>query len=170
MIKRMRTVFTAFAVLFMASVPALGAPSTGAETSSQADLVMVYKSSRTMVLFNNREPLGTYRIKLGFSPDGDKGREGDGRTPEGTYYIDRRNANSAYHLSLGLSYPNAEDIAEAATRGVRPGGDIFIHGGPTKFWDRFKQDWTAGCISVTDQEIEEIWSMVPIGTPVIVVP
>lgn len=135
-----------------------------------ADLIMVYKSSRRMVLFNNQQTIGDYRIELGFSPDGDKGRYGDGRTPEGTYYIDRRNPNSAYHLSLGISYPDATDVAVAEAQGIDPGGDIFIHGGPTRFWDRFKSDWTAGCISVTNREMEEIWAMVPLGTPIVIVP
>ncbi|MEE9453333.1 MAG: L,D-transpeptidase family protein [Paracoccaceae bacterium] len=147
------------------------AQSTVANTPAvQADLIMLYKSSRKLVLFNNRKPLGIYMVDLGSSPDGDKGRFGDGRTPEGTYFIDRRNANSAYHLSLGISYPNAEDRAEAAALGLNPGGDIFIHGGPTRFWDHFKQDWTAGCISVNNREIEEIWAMVPLGTPIVIVP
>ncbi len=161
----------ASAAIFVAQIPPAMAEPADAETARPlADLVMIYKSSHKLVLFNNRKPLGTYKIHLGFAPVGDKVREGDGRTPEGTYYINRRNANSAYHLSLGLSYPNAGDIAQAAALGVNPGGDIFIHGGPTNPRDRFKQDWTAGCIAVSDREIEEIWSMVPLGTPVIVVP
>ncbi len=136
----------------------------------QADMVVLYKSTRQLVLFRNKEALRIYRVDLGFAPVGDKSREGDGRTPEGTYFINRRNPNSAYHLSLGISYPNARDVAAARAQGVDPGGDIFIHGGPTRFLDRFKRDWTAGCISVSDAEIEEIWSMVPNGTPIVIVP
>jgi murein L,D-transpeptidase YafK len=91
---------------------------------------------------------------------------GDGRTPEGRYYIDRRNPRSDFYLSLGVSYPNVVDIARARAMGVRPGGDIFIHGGPRRAADRRKKDWTAGCIAVSDKEIEEIWSMVPTGIPI----
>ncbi len=136
----------------------------------QADLVVLFKSSRKLVLYKNREPLRIYKVDLGFSPVGHKWREGDGRTPEGAYTINRRNPDSAYHLSLGISYPNAQDVAFARKQGVSPGGDIFIHGGPTRFADRFKRDWTAGCIAVSDREIEEIWAMVPDGTPILITP
>ncbi len=135
----------------------------------QADYIVLYKSSRKLVLFNNQVAFRTYKVRLGFSPNGDKAREGDGKTPEGLYYIDRRNENSAYHLSLGISYPNEQDIAEAEALGVSPGGDIFIHGGPIRFWDRFKRDWTAGCIAVSNRNIEEIWALVPLGTPIQIV-
>lgn len=136
-----------------------------------ADLIVVYKSSRKLVLFRDRQPLKAYRVGLGWSPLGDKFREGDGRTPEGTYFIDRRNPESRYHLSLGISYPNHQDRAEAHARGVSPGGDIFIHGAPQKFWTSIlKRDWTAGCIAVSNRDIEEIWSMVPTGTPIVIQP
>ena len=84
--------------------------------------------------------------------------------------IDRRNYNSSYYLSLGISYPNAEDIARAAEAGVDPGGDIFIHGGPKGWFDFGKKDWTAGCIAVTDREMEMIYQMVPNGTPIWIEP
>ena len=105
-------------------------------------------------------------MHLGFQPQGHKAQSGDGRTPEGRYYIDRRNPRSDFFLSLGVSYPNAIDLARARANGVRPGGDIFIHGGPTRTADRRKKDWTAGCIAVSDEEMEEIWSMVPTGIPI----
>jgi hypothetical protein len=101
------------------------------------------------------------------TPDGHKERSGDGRTPEGVYWIDRRNPRSEYFLSLGVSYPNAADVARARAMGVDPGGDIFIHGEPIRgAWHRGKNDWTAGCIAVSNAEIEEIWAMVPTGTQV----
>lgn len=162
-----RFITALLALLFSATLALAQEP---VSLGPQADLIMVYKSSRKMVLFNNEIPLATYRIDLGFAPSGDKNQSGDGRTPEGTYYIDRRNPDSRFHLSLGLSYPNTEDIAEAAARGVDPGGDIFIHGGPRSFWQNFVQDWTAGCISVNNREIEQIWNMVPLGTPIVIVP
>lgn len=133
--------------------------------SVRADLIVIWKKRRKMVLFNQSTPIKEYSIRLGFNPIGHKIREGDGRTPEGKYLIDRVNLNSQYHRSLGISYPNDKDKAIAKTRGFDPGGEIFIHGGPRKNWFfNFFRDWTAGCIAVTDREIEEIFSLVPIGT------
>ena len=122
---------------------------------------MVSKSNRVLALMDGAKTLKRYQVHLGFAPEGHKVRSGDGRTPEGRYYIDRRNPRSDFYLSLGISYPNAFDLARAQAMGVRPGGDIFIHGGPRRSADRRKKDWTAGCIAVSDSEIEEIWSMVP---------
>jgi murein L,D-transpeptidase YafK len=132
----------------------------------RADHVVVSKRNRVMELKSGGVTLRRYRIHLGFAPEGHKSRSGDGRTPEGRYHIDRRNPRSEFYLSLGVSYPNALDVARARAAGVRPGGDIFIHGGPRRAEDRRKRDWTAGCIAVTDQEIEEIWSLVPTGAPI----
>jgi murein L,D-transpeptidase YafK len=92
--------------------------------------------------------------------------EGDGRTPEGAYMIDRRNPNSSYHLSVGISYPNAEDLARAKAMGVPPGGNIFIHGTPLE--KNRTMDWTAGCIAVTNEEMEDIYAMVREGTPILI--
>ena len=119
---------------------------------------------------NEKKVLKKYEVDLGFTPRGHKEIEGDGRTPEGSYFINRRNPNSAFHLSLGISYPNTKDIAYAQARGERPGGEIFIHGGPVLFGDRSKPDWTAGCISVTNKEIEMIYAMVKNGTQIDVLP
>lgn len=131
--------------------------------------IRVYKAERRMDLLHGEEVLRSYDIGLGFAPEGHKEREGDGRTPEGLYFIDRQNPNSAYHLSLGISYPNEADRAHAAALGVSPGGDIFIHGrGPRHFWAR--GDWSVGCITVTDSEIEEIYSMVRLRTPILILP
>lgn len=131
--------------------------------------IAVFKASRKMYLLHGTKTLKSYRIALGGDPIGDKKVEGDGKTPEGTYMIDRRNPNSAYHLSLGISYPNTNDAAEAEALGMKPGGDIFIHGRAGKKADR-KGDWTAGCISVTDREIEEIYAMVRDGTTISIAP
>ena len=132
------------------------------------DHILIEKSARRMVVFRAGKPLKTYQIALGFSPRGDKLRQGDGRTPEGRFRINRRNAASAYHLSLGLDYPQAEDIARARAGGYDPGGDIFIHGQPNsrKGQATLRQDWTAGCIAVSDAEIEELWAATPNGTTV----
>lgn len=117
-----------------------------------------------MQLIGNQSLLHTYKFELGFEPTGHKLQEGDGRTPEGAYRIDRRNPNSQYYLSLGISYPNANDIAAARARGVSPGGDIFIHGTPQVVLG--KKDWTWGCIAVQNQEMDEIFAMVQTGTPI----
>jgi murein L,D-transpeptidase YafK len=132
----------------------------------RANHIVVSKTSRTMALMSGATTLKRYRVHLGFEPQGHKLRSGDGRTPEGRYYIDRRNARSEFYLSLGISYPNAADLARASAMGVRPGNNIFIHGGPRRPEDRRKKDWTAGCIAVSDREMEEIWSMVPTGIPI----
>jgi len=132
--------------------------------------VVVIKSSRKMYLLNGTTALASYEIDLGFSPQGHKEFEGDGRTPEGSYIIDRRNPNSEFHLSLGINYPNEDDIAHAKKMGKEPGGDIFIHGAPKLLRDRNKPDWTFGCISVTNKEIETIYAMVKDGTPIEIYP
>ena len=127
----------------------------------------MYKAQRLLVLDGTDDVLRTYPIGLGFAPEGHKQFEGDGRTPEGSYAIDRRNPDSLFHLSIGISYPNEADIAFAEAQGKSPGGDIFIHGGPRKGIDPMnKRDWTAGCISVTDRQIEDIYAMVRDGTPI----
>lgn len=130
--------------------------------------VVVYKEDRLLLLFHNDEVLESFEIELGFAPVGHKFERGDGRTPEGDYIIDRRNPNSEYHLSIGISYPNAEDIARAREAGVNPGGDIFIHGTPRPF--RRNDDWTAGCIAVTNAEMRLIYAMVQNGTPITIYP
>lgn len=134
----------------------------------RATQIVVSKQNRVLALMNGQATLKTYRVNLGFDPVGHKVQSGDGRTPEGVYYIDRRNPLSDFHLSLGISYPNAADIARCRALGVNPGGDVMIHGGPTRAADRGKRDWTAGCIAVSDAEMEEIWSMVPTGIPIVI--
>lgn len=118
-----------------------------------------------MFLMHGDKALKSYDIGLGFAPLGHKTREGDGRTPEGEYTIDRRNPNSRYYLSLGISYPNAEDRAYAAAKGVSPGGDIFIHGRPKRY-RKAPDDWTFGCIAVSNREMQQVYAMVKDGTPI----
>ncbi|MFN3846547.1 MAG: murein L,D-transpeptidase family protein [Paracoccaceae bacterium] len=130
--------------------------------------VQVHKGERKMYLLHQEKVLKSYNVALGFAPEGHKQFEGDGKTPEGTYRIDRRNPNSEFHLSIGISYPNQADREYAAALGNKPGGDIFIHGGPRKPITR--RDWTAGCIAVTDREIERIYAMVKDGTPIHILP
>ncbi len=127
--------------------------------------VVVNKEDRRMFLMHHDEVLKDYKIKLGFAPVGHKEIEGDGKTPEGLYMIDRRNPNSRFHLSLGISYPNEQDRARAAELGEKPGGDIFIHG-QKSLRDKGRGDWTWGCIAVTNKQIEDIYAMVRDGTPI----
>ena len=131
--------------------------------------VLIDKGERRMHLLHNEQVLKSYSVGLGFAPAGHKAVEGDGRTPEGEYRIDRRNPNSEFHLSIGISYPNQQDRERAHAVGKSPGGDIFIHGRP---WKNRKggRDWTAGCIAVTNREIEEIYAMVRDGTPITINP
>ena len=130
--------------------------------------IQIFKEARVMQLLHHNTQLSAHRFELGFAPKGHKNFEGDGRTPEGAYLIDRRNPNSRYHLSLGTSYPNADDIAYARAMGKSPGGDIFIHGTPSNYLGQ--DDWTWGCIAVTNDEIEQIYAMVTDGTPVFIYP
>lgn len=130
--------------------------------------IVVYKGDRMMYLMHEDEVLESYEVELGFAPEGHKTEYGDGRTPEGEYIIDRRNPNSQWYLSIGISYPNAADIAQARARGVSPGGDIFIHGTPRPF--RRGADWTVGCIAVSNAEMRQIYAMVSDGTPISIYP
>ena len=130
--------------------------------------VQVHKADRKMYLFHHDKLLKTYDVALGFAPVGHKEVEGDGKTPEGLYYITHRNPDSNYHLSLRVSYPNEADTAFAEAAGKSPGGDIFIHGGPNEPVSR--RDWTLGCVSVTDREMESIYAMVGPGTPIHLLP
>ena len=119
-----------------------------ATKSQEVTEIVVKKSKRKLYLLSGNEIIKSYRIDLGFAPKGHKSFEGDGKTPEGAYKIDRKNVNSKYYLSVGISYPNAKDQHFAKLKGKLPGGDIFIHGTDKPFrW--FQKDWTAGCIAVS---------------------
>ncbi len=130
--------------------------------------IEVHKADRRMYLLNGADVLKAYRINLGGNPIGLKQFEGDLKTPEGSYIISHRNPNSAYHLSLGISYPNDTNRAYAKAVGKPVGGDIFLHGANTNGASR--GNWTAGCIAVSDREIEEIYAMVLPGTPIRIFP
>jgi murein L,D-transpeptidase YafK len=139
-----------------------------------ADRIEVYKASREMALLRDGKVIRRYRIGLGQAPVGHKQRQGDGKTPEGLYAISGRNRASAYHLALRISYPNPADVERAQRAGEDPGGDIMIHGLPNDGLESEKRaratDWTAGCIAVSDEEIEEIWRLVGDGTPIEIKP
>ncbi len=146
------------------------ASSAAARLTATADRIVIEKSARHLTLYSHGAAIKTYSVALGHHPEGAKQMQGDGRTPEGLYFVDFRKADSAYHRALHLSYPNAQDRAHAAALGADPGGDIMIHGirnglawlGPL----HRLRDWTNGCIAVTDAQMDEIWSAVPVGTPV----
>lgn len=127
-----------------------------------------------MYLLSNDKQIKEYSISLGFEPQGAKDRQGDGKTPEGTYKITGRNPGSKYHKSLRVSYPSAKDIKKAKELGVDPGGDIMIHGLPNGMCNIGKahllKDWTLGCIAITCEEIEEVWKLVKDGTTVEIKP
>ena len=130
----------------------------------------VFKSDRILKVYSGRRLLQTYGVELGFGATGHKQFEGDGKTPEGRYLIDRRNPNSSFYLSLGISYPNARDRAFAAAHGKSPGGDIFIHGQPNVLSRKRGPDWTAGCIALTDKEMRKLYAMVNDGTVIDIFP
>ena len=140
------------------------------------DNILVEKANRKIYLRNGEDVIRTYKISLGKNPVGAKVKSGDNKTPEGNYYISRHNPKSAYHLSLKISYPNAEQTKAAEEGNYSAGGDIMIHGFPNKipalvfkFWHKY-MDWTAGCIAVTNDEIEEIYNLVKDGTPITIKP
>jgi murein L,D-transpeptidase YafK len=146
------------------------ADATGLPRSARADRIVVEKSRRLMTLYSKGKPLMTYRVALGRGEPGQKVRRGDNRSPEGVYRISGHNPGSKFHLSLRISYPSPRDVEEAKKRGEDAGDDIMIHGiGPDFGWVRGlhrRIDWTAGCVAVTNAEIEEIYRAVPNGVPI----
>ncbi|MEW6454287.1 MAG: L,D-transpeptidase family protein [Pseudomonadota bacterium] len=180
---RPRTIVLTVATILVAGVAALAswdffkfsrtAPPQAAP-DARATLILVEKQVRRLSLVRNGQVLKTYNVTLGTHPVGHKQQEGDQRTPEGTYAIDFKHPRSRFHLALRVSYPNAEDSKQAQQRGIQAGGDIMIHGLPNGLGmlGRLMQsrDWTDGCIAVTNREIEEIWAMVDVGTPIQIKP
>lgn len=183
-----------FMLLFSHFAFAMGGRSFDASEYPKIDKVEVYKGERRMDLLTETndgfEVVKSYSISLGRNPIGHKQQEGDARTPEGLYTLNWKNPNSAYHLSIHISYPNAQDRRQAQERGVSPGGEIFIHGKPndTRRWAWLisplfegnvndaihailaQFDWTQGCIAVLNHEMEEIWELVDVPTPIEIFP
>ena len=145
-------------------------PTPSPPANSIVNRILVEKKARRLTLFRNNKPIKTYEIALGRQPEGPKRFQGDNKTPEGRYVIDARKKNSSFHRALHISYPNPGDVAFAAKQKKSAGGDIMIHGLPNGMGAlgplHRLRDWTAGCIAVTNAEIEEIWRTVPDGTPV----
>ncbi|HXN49869.1 MAG TPA: phosphatase PAP2 family protein [Bryobacteraceae bacterium] len=145
-----------------------------AMASSRVDRVEVFKQRHELLLLKDGKIVKTYKVALGSNPVGRKERQGDEKTPEGSYVLDRRNAHSKFHRSIHISYPSAEDVKRARGLGVPPGGDIFLHGLPNGAGfigaAHRQMDWTTGCIAVTDEEIDEIWNLVSDGTLIVIHP
>ncbi|WP_092105795.1 L,D-transpeptidase family protein [Pontibacter chinhatensis] len=161
--------FTAV-VAFMAVTVYYFYPEPELPAGTEIDKLVVLKSERKILAYSDGKLMKTYTIALGRTPVGDKEYEGDKKTPEGRYYINDKNPNSAYHKNLGVSYPNEDDIRHARSLGKSPGGDIKIHGlrNGTGFISKFHRwwDWTLGCLALTDNEMDELYSAVPVGTPI----
>jgi len=146
------------------------APAQAAAEVTRASLVVIEKTRRTLTLYGGGRKLVSFQVALGKEPTGAKRCRGDNRTPEGLYYVSGRKENSDFHRALRLSYPSPQDVDRARAAGCDPGGDIMIHGLKPDWaalgkWHR-RDDWTKGCIAVTNEEIERIWAMVPDGIAV----
>lgn len=142
----------------------------GLPKNTKIDYLEVNKEKREMYAYSNGDKVKTYDIALGWSPEGPKRVKGDGKTPEGTYFINGKNPHSVAYKNLGISYPNADDVQEANKLGKSPGGDIKIHGLMNRwgFMGRFHRfrDWTAGCIAVSNSDMDELYSHVKIGATI----
>lgn len=156
-----------FSIIFLFSTNLLYA-------NEMADLIVVIKSKRVMFIMKEGKIIKAYRISLGKTPVGKKTSQGDGKTPEGRYYIEGRNPNSNFYRALKISYPSEEDILKATRAGINPGGAIMIHGLSKKveYLGKYHiiDDWTEGCIAVTNEEMDEIWRIVPDGIPIEILP
>ena len=170
MIRRVIVLLVCIAVLFLASYIYAHHNWNPLPIGTTIDRILVEKSARKLSIFAGDKKLKSYRVALGRNPVGAKKQEGDMKTPEGVYTVDSRNPQSDYHLALHVSYPSDEDKARASESGVNAGFDIMIHGirnggGWIGAFHRL-HDWTAGCIALTDEEIEELWRVTPDGTPI----
>lgn len=139
------------------------------------DRIVVLKRKRLLMLMRGETVARSFRVALGREPRGNKVREGDGRTPEGLYHIDARNADSQFYRAMKISYPTQSDRQRARAAGVRPGGLIMIHGldpGIAAKWrgDHWMFNWTRGCIAVTNEEMDILWESVALGTPIEIQP
>jgi murein L,D-transpeptidase YafK len=165
----------AFSLPWLTKAPSAQAPAAAPDKRSEsdaqfADRIVVKKGERRLYLMRGNAPIRTYKVALGYQPTGNKRYQGDGRTPEGRYFIDQRNERSKYRKALRISYPSPTDRLRARSAGYEPGGLIMIHGQPNEAPERRNGDWTFGCIAVTNMEIDEIWNLTTQGTPVEILP
>ena len=159
-----------FTLPVFALLSALTVPQSVPMMMLQADHVVVLKKERRLELLSQGKLIKTYKVALGSDPIGPKTRQGDHKTPEGSYILDSRNPHSKFYKSLHISYPSARDRAQANQGGFSPGGDVYVHGLPNGYRyigaAHLLRDWTDGCIAVTDEEMDEIWKAVPDGTQI----
>ncbi|MFO1376509.1 MAG: L,D-transpeptidase family protein [Steroidobacteraceae bacterium] len=171
----------ALAVLMLASAGTSNAEDAASamagargEVLLQADQVIVRKGERRLLLLRDGRTMRSYRVSLGLNPSGHKEQEGDFRTPEGTYALTRRNAHSDFFLSIQVSYPNEQDARRARAHGARPGGNIMVHGLPNVLRysrDRYlSNDWTDGCIALSNEDMLEVWLLTQSNTPILIEP
>lgn len=150
------------------------APAIRIASAITADSIVVEKAKRTLTLYQLGIPVRTYKVALGQQPVGDKFKIGDNRTPEGVFFIDLKKPESRFYKALRISYPDASHLARARRAGVKPGGDIMIHGLPAQYASlgqgHSAYDWTEGCIAVTNAQIDEIWRAIPLGAVIQIKP
>ncbi len=140
--------------------------------SEPIDFIVVNKEKRNIIMYSKSKVLHTYNISLGFEPIGTKVKRGDGKTPEGLYYIENKIKDSSFFLAMKISYPNPWDIRRALELNYHPGGQIMIHGVPNigynKNYHNSKNDWTEGCIAISNQQMAKLWKKISIGTPILI--
>ena len=157
-------------ILLFAWMSFAGASQLAAQAAGKVDRIVIEKKKRTLTLMDGAKILKTYQVALGGQPVGAKDRQGDHKTPEGIYSVDAKNPNSQFYKALHISYPSLADRANARKLGVSPGGDVEIHGLGAKWgWIGAKHrhtDWTDGCIALTNEEIDEVYPLIKVGTPV----
>lgn len=160
--------------ILLLAVGAGGCAVAVAEGIAMGDHIVVHKSERKLYLYSGDRLLGEYKVALGLNPVGQKVREHDFRTPEGRYYLARRNTRSDYFLAIQVSYPNKEDELRARKQGVPPGGLIMIHGLPNapKYPPAYysSSDWTDGCIALSNSDMVEVWMRTQDNIPIDIYP
>jgi murein L,D-transpeptidase YafK len=172
--RRTRKLLWLASIFVCAGMPVGVASRLAAQDAAKVDRIVVEKSTRTLTLRHGSKIVKTYKVALGGQPVGAKDRQGDHKTPEGVYSVDAKNPNSQFYKALHLSYPSQADRANARRLGMSPGGDVEIHGLGSKWgWIGAKHrltDWTDGCIALTNEEIDEIYRQIKVGTPVEIKP
>jgi murein L,D-transpeptidase YafK len=168
--KLLISIVVAALVAPLARADSMGGLAGPAGMIQPADRVVVHKATRKMELYRGASVIASYKVSLGLVPYGQKQREGDFRTPEGTYRLTRRNAQSDFFLAVQVSYPEAADIALARKNGWAPGGSIMVHGLPNFLKyprDRYlSTDWTDGCIALSNEDMLDFWLLTGLGTPI----
>ena len=144
----------------------------GLNSKEIIDFIIVNKQARTILVYEKGKILEKFPISLGFAPIGTKVKKGDGKTPEGLYYIEQKLQNSSFYLALKISNPNPWDIRRALNLNLHPGGQIMLHGVPNSGYDskyhNYQNDWTEGCIALSNKEILYLWKNTSVGTPILI--